>query len=262
MSSESHPGLSWSGSKEAFLDKPAVTLCKNIVVGRYGGRTDAGQHKNEDGAFALSGQDWEFMATLDAHNSSESVECVLELLESKQEEINAILSQTDGLMKLHPLLLTLLTDNNVLREAQGETALLVCARKGPYLYWFSIGDCVLYLLQEELAQMGQYKLTERQFYEWVGQSSAFNGAVPCYSMGFRELRKGRNTMLLVTDGLLEYQNSPFADSSFVNTFFVNGELQDKIADALQMVHEGKGRDSATIVGVTYTNPKDGVTPTG
>ena len=45
----------WVGSEDAFLDAPALAECGSIIIGRYGGRTDAGARKNEDGALV-----WEY----------------------------------------------------------------------------------------------------------------------------------------------------------------------------------------------------------
>src|SRR5690606_5789926 len=101
------------------------------------------------------------------------------------------------------------------RHVQGETACLIAVRKGKYLYWFSIGDCLLYLFHPELAAFGQYQLNQRQFYEWIGQVNTFEQEVPCFSSGIRELRQGENQLLLTTDGLVECPNAVFTEPESV-----------------------------------------------
>lgn len=64
------------------------------------------------------------------------------------------------------------------------------------------------LFHLELANLGQYQVNRRQFYEWIGQANTFDQMVPCYSRGIRELRKGINRVLLTTDGLVECPNEP------------------------------------------------------
>jgi len=72
--------FSWVGNQETFVDHPNVKLLNHIVVGRYGGNSEAGQYKNEDGCLVWSNEknDWEFVILLDAHNSSESAELILQ----------------------------------------------------------------------------------------------------------------------------------------------------------------------------------------
>ena len=75
---------------------------------------------------------------------------------------------------------------------------MVCVRKDRYLWWMSIGDCVLYLLHPKLAALGQFALNQRGFYEWVGHVNTFDLAAPCYTTGTRYLPPGPNTILLLT----------------------------------------------------------------
>ena len=44
------------------------------------------------------------------------------------------------------------------------------------------------------------------FYEWIGNVNTFDLPVPCYSTGIRELRNGKNRIVMVTDGVLECGN--------------------------------------------------------
>lgn len=39
----------WIGSERAFIDEPDARKVKDLVLGRFGGNSCAGQGKNEDG---------------------------------------------------------------------------------------------------------------------------------------------------------------------------------------------------------------------
>ena len=111
---------------------------------------------------------------LDAHNSAESAEMVIRQVEKYRSPIITLLSgkvRVDMFSKIEKLLLQLLQEDSFLkayRHVQGETACLITATKDKYLYWFSIGDCLLYVFHPELANFGQYQINQRHFYEWVG----------------------------------------------------------------------------------------------
>jgi hypothetical protein len=45
----------WIGADETFLDQPDATAVGQLMLGRYGGRRDAGAHKNEDAALLVEG---------------------------------------------------------------------------------------------------------------------------------------------------------------------------------------------------------------
>ena len=77
------------------------------------------------------------------------------------------------------------------------------------MWWFAVGDCVLYLFHPELGALGQYALNQRQFFEWIGRVNTFWGSVPSFTVGTRELRGGLNHIVMLTDGLLEFGNRPF-----------------------------------------------------
>ncbi|WP_078547710.1 hypothetical protein [Litchfieldia alkalitelluris] len=40
---------SWVGNQETFIDKINIQKVGHSVIGRFGGNSSAGQHKNEDG---------------------------------------------------------------------------------------------------------------------------------------------------------------------------------------------------------------------
>lgn len=138
-------------------------------------------------------QDWEFTLLLDAHNTSESAELILEKSNTEKLPIQQILSLPTNQQTFKQLewkILNMFQSEEFLsacRHVTGETACLIVARKDQYVWRLSVGDCILYLFHQELAALGQYQLNQRQFYEWIGQVNTFEQDVPCYSIGIREL---------------------------------------------------------------------------
>lgn len=67
---------SWIGSSTDFVDKIYINNINRILIGRFGGNSDAGQYKNEDGCLIWTDEkeSWEFVVILDAHYSAESAE--------------------------------------------------------------------------------------------------------------------------------------------------------------------------------------------
>lgn len=190
----------WVGSELPLLDTPTVIRSGRVVVGRYGGNRGAGAQSNEDGALVWCASDggWEFAALLDAHFSAQSAELVIGTLEAERESLTAILAQPAqaALPALQQRVLGLFTAPEFrarCRQVEGEASCLLFARKGAYLWWLAIGDCVGYLFNEELARLGQFAVNQRIFYEWVGQRNTFDLPAPCYSSGTLLLRSGAHT---------------------------------------------------------------------
>ncbi|WP_090832432.1 MULTISPECIES: protein phosphatase 2C domain-containing protein [unclassified Bacillus (in: firmicutes)] len=246
--------FSWVGSQENFVDKPNILQLNHIVVGRYGGNSNAGQYKNEDGCLVWTNvnEDWEFAIILDAHNTSESAKIILDLFGSEKSEIKQLLSLPTNhctFKQLEEKILNMFQGETFLsdcRKVTGETACLIVVRKDKYVWWFSVGDCVLYLFHPELAAFGQYQLNQRQFYEWIGQVNTFEEEVPCYSVGVKELRKGKNHIFLTTDGLIECPNEPFLNPHDIFKAFSNSH-EDSIQSILKNIRDNDVRDSTTIV---------------
>jgi hypothetical protein len=253
---------SWSGEAERHIDEPFVTRCGSVVVGLYGGSSQAGQTKNEDGAVVWASDQWEFAMLLDGHASSESVAALQDIILRARPEILAALDSGD-LWRVNQVLVSALQNPEAKRRlssVRGESAVLICARSGNYLSWFAVGDNLVFLLHDELSAMGQYALNQRQFYEWVGEVNTFAGSIPALTQGVRELRQGENRILMITDGLLEYSGSPFTDGSFVASHF--SECNEMTVEtALRLVHEARGYDSATIIGWSYLNHEPAARPT-
>jgi hypothetical protein len=245
------------------LDTPTVTSRGRVVIGRYGGHSGVGAMKNEDGALLWSAADgrWEFAVLLDAHFSAESAELVLAAVESERAGLVSALEAPPGAAfpALHARLLALFTAPEFrarCRAVVGEASCLICARRGHYLWWLSIGDCVLYSFHAQLAALGQFALTQRSFYEWVGHVNTFEEPALCYATGTHQLLPGANTILLLTDGVLECGSQPFAEPMALYRLFhadpAHGpDLAEATRAALRRVERERGRDSATILTWRY-----------
>lgn len=239
----------WAGAEYAFLDQPDVTTLDGMVLGRYGGRRDAGACKNEDAAFLRADPRgaWEIAAVADGHAGADSSALAVHLLED-DPELPAILGRPPGeaLPALHTHLLGLFqaADTSALT---GETAVLLAARRDRFVYWLSIGDCMLYVLNRELAARGQYALTQRSFYEWFGRVDSLRLEVPCHASGVHALRPGTSRIALITDGLLEFGERPYVDGARLHEELAGGDLPARAARLMQTVHSAHGADSATLL---------------
>lgn len=247
--------LSWTGSSTPYIDQPDVQKIGRVVIGRFGGNSDAGQTKNEDGCliWIQEKEEWEFVMILDAHNSAQSAELVTAQVEQHQDSIASLLSGEIGIgffSSFEKILLQMFREKSFMeacRHVQGETACLIAVRKGKYVYWFSIGDCLLYVFHPELAAFGQYQINQRQFYEWIGQVNTFEGAVPCYSSGTRELRQGDNHLFLTTDGLVECPGEPFAETKAIRGCFKGVSNEQGVSALLTEIQKNGVRDSTTVI---------------
>ncbi|MDM5197934.1 protein phosphatase 2C domain-containing protein [Fictibacillus enclensis] len=266
--------MSWVGRQEPFIDHPHVSALYHIMVGRYGGHSRSGAKKNEDGClvWACEKADWEFAAILDAHHSAESAELVIKGLKGiKADLLKAIhLDVPESFKELETRILTLFRSaefRNECQKVKGETACLLVFRKENYLWWLSIGDCVLYLFHPELAAFDQYQLNQRNFYEWIGKVNTFEKPVSCFSSGTRELRKGKTILLLATDGMIECPRAGYENAESVYQVFKQTENANaSVHHLLKTVEENRGRDSATLIAwqidcsVEGSEPSDGRIP--
>jgi len=243
--------LQWSGSKNVQLDEPTVQSLGLMSLGVYGGNVNAGARKNEDGAllWADSKQQWEFAVILDGHNSSKSVDMILDAISINQKTIIEALNESlnRAFFNLQQCIVATLFSVNT-SIIQGETSCLIFARKGCFLWWFNIGDCLVYLLHPEYAKMGQYAVNQRSFYEWIGEVNTFTKPVPCYSSGIKRLRKGLNSIVAVTDGILECGSRPFQEPEAIyKAIYGSTPTDTKLLKVLQAIHSEQGVDSATII---------------
>lgn len=248
-----HPSYFWIGSDEPFVDTKQIDQIGRVTLGRFGGCSRSGQYKNEDGAAILIGDDWEMTVVLDAHKTADSAALVLQQLAQHESRIRTDLDAplTDAFRRIETTVLDLFQDPDFLAACatlQGETACLIAVRKGRFIWWFSVGDVVLYLFHPDLMKMGQAALNERQFYEWIGRANAFALPVPSYTRGVRELRKGDNRLFVTTDGLLECPGTPYAEPKQMEDTLRSGG----IAELLSTIEVQGVRDSTTVVTWTVT----------
>ncbi|WP_432359892.1 protein phosphatase 2C domain-containing protein [Sporosarcina sp. UB5] len=254
--------FSWVGSEKNFIDEKDVQSVDRVTIGRFGGNSSAGQYKNEDGCIVWIGEDWEFAAILDAHYSAESAELVIRTLEEYEQELIRMIAEP-GFHHVEEKLLTIFQSDEFLdqcKKAKGETACLICIRKENYLWWFSVGDCVVYVFHPDLIALGQFQLNQRQFYEWIGQVNTFDKAVPCFSSGVRELRKGVNRIFMTTDGLLECPGEPFSNPMDLVDILDAKQFEVAFSMILKEIEKNNVRDSTTIVAWTVEISKQGSIP--
>jgi hypothetical protein len=260
--------ISWVGSQTHFLDELDVKLIGNyVVLGRFGGNSSEGAYKNEDGCLIWTDEanDWEFVMLLDAHNTAESAELVVATIEGQRKLIFDFLKrETDRAFdEMHALILSVFKSEGFKRaclEIKGETACLFVIRKGTFLFWFSIGDCLLLLNHPDLAAFGEYQQNHRSFYEWVGKESTFNNAVPCYSSGRKELRRGETHIFLTTDGLVECPNTNFNNPKELFKIFEETTNHEGVGALLEMIKNNNVRDSTTIITWKVTLTHDPTMP--
>lgn len=250
--------FAWSGGRDGYLDAPGTTTRGHVVLGRYGSSTAAGAAENEDGALVLAGDAWEFAMLLDGHAGGDSAELLVGVVGDEADAIAELLSREprDAFEALEAHLLALFHSDAFrarCRALWGEAACLLCARRGGFLWWLSIGDCLAYALHPDFARLGQYALNRRAFFQWIGRVNTFELPVPSYNRGVCELRRGWTRIVMVTDGLLEHGSRLFNDPAELYAQLTRGEpgslpdLEANVGTALRRVHDERGRDSATVI---------------
>ncbi|MFS0727650.1 protein phosphatase 2C domain-containing protein [Paenibacillus sp. 1P07SE] len=255
----------WIGSNEPYLDQILVkTLNDNLHIGCFGGSTTHGATKNEDALFVLQDEhrSWTFTALLDSHKSSHSAELITSLIRDNKEKLVSLCISDDVFSKLDSYFISLFSDEMFkerCRGIEGETLCILCFQRGPFLWWFSIGDCMAFLFHSELAYFKQYGLNQRQFYEWIGQSNTFDLPVPCYTIGRRQLRQGRNRIVLTTDGIFDTEDRYFQDySNLYNILMNDNPLEQNIEQILTYLSDV--RDSTSLICWEYNNDEQGLNP--
>ncbi|NRD79909.1 protein phosphatase 2C domain-containing protein [Bacillus sp. BRMEA1] len=258
----------WVGSQKHFVDELNVMEFENnMVLGRFGGNSSSGQYKNEDGCliWANPEDDWEFVILLDAHNTAQSAELVLSTIRTNNEKIiNLLKLETrKAFYEINNFILSVFTSKKFKEDCQkikGETACLIVIRKEKYIFWLSIGDCALYLYHPELSTLGEYQQNHRSFYEWIGQKSAFNHSVPCFSAGIKEMRKGKTKILLTTDGLIECPKANLNSAEEIFQMIEGFTIKDGLIALLDEVKKKNVRDSTTIISWEVINKETAVMP--
>ena len=257
----------WSGSDQTHLDEPTTVSVDRAIIGLYGGCTSSGAYKNEDGALVWVGPDWVFAGVLDAHGGTQSTDLVLSIIEEHEARLLAILGgyEASDFQRFQSVLVEILgtgSGRERMAQVQGETAGLFVFQRGQFLSWVSLGDNSLYWLHPQLARLGQYALTVRNFYEWTGQRDSLSLAVPCYSSGIRELRQGEQVIALATDGLLEFGERPYeAPGAFSQALLASPDLEASLRQMLVEAHKSGAADSATVVAWRTNSAEQGLEPT-
>ncbi|WP_339146592.1 MULTISPECIES: protein phosphatase 2C domain-containing protein [unclassified Sutcliffiella] len=248
--------LSWVGSKKHYVDEISVMkVGEDIVLGRFGGNSTEGQYKNEDGCLIWCDdkRDWEFVIILDAHFSAESAELVISTIDQNESRFLDIftLPVKSTFASLNSMILEIFQSESFIQECenvQGETACLFAFRKDKYLWWFSVGDCLLLLHHPELERLGEYQQNHRSFFEWVGKESTFNKDIPCYSTGVKELRTGENHIFMTTDGLVECPNTSYSNAKNIYHLFQGvATCEIGVWKLLKDIQSKNVRDSTTII---------------
>ncbi|MEH7387847.1 protein phosphatase 2C domain-containing protein [Bacillus sp. JJ1521] len=257
----------WVGSQNHFIDTLSVQKQGNIMIGRFGGNTAAGQSKNEDGCLVWQNEqeDWEFVILLDAHHTAESAELILQEFVKRKGTIKSLFagSPKGSFTNIEETILKIFQNPEFLdscRKVNGSTSCLIVLRKDKFMWWLSVGDCILYLFHPELAKLGQYQVNQRHFFEWIGQVNTFELPVPCYSTGRKELRKGLNHLFLTTDGLLECPGLPFDHPEKIQNVFLKGSNEYAVESLLKTIQSLNVRDSTTIISWFVKSDQDASLP--
>jgi hypothetical protein len=246
VKSNSLTNLNWIGSEQAYLNSPSIEIVQHITIGKYGGNTESGAYKNEDGLLVWQSSSWEFAVLIDAHCSCDSAELIIATLKENEKSIKEILdSKIDALFDhIEIFLLQIFKSERFkdqCRTLKGEASCLICIRKENVLWWFSVGDCQLFLIHDDLEKWGQVTLNQRNFYEWVGKVNTFEKVVPSYTLGRRELRTGINYILMITDGYLDVKEATISipelcrSESLVKTF-MNSLHDQQTVDSTTLIH--------------------------
>ncbi|MDE5416065.1 protein phosphatase 2C domain-containing protein [Alkalihalobacillus sp. MEB203] len=264
-----NPFFSWVGSQETFVDEINIRHFEHVVLGRFGGNSSAGQYKNEDACtvWVDKSRDLEFVVLLDAHDTAESAELVLNTIRSLKDDL--LISLTFPIKETFKRVSNILLETfesshfkKACQKTQGETAFLCVVRKEKYIWWLSVGDCVLHLNHPELAILGEYQQNQRSFYEWIGKTNTFDLEVPCYSMGTKELRQGKSHLLLTTDGLIECPNGNYNDPREIFRRFESSSNEQGVLNLLTDIKEKNVRDSTTILSWMVDSNGVGALPSG
>ncbi|MFS0822026.1 protein phosphatase 2C domain-containing protein [Bacillus sp. 1P02SD] len=244
----------WVGSQKNFVDTLSIHKQGKITIGRFGGNSSAGQTKNEDGCLVWQNdqEDWEFAILLDAHHTAESAELIVQEFTRRKYTIKSLLSGSpkDAFKNIEESVLQIFQNPEFLancRKVKGSTSCLIVLRKDKYLWWFSVGDCILYLFHPELKKLGQYQVNQRHFFEWIGEVNTFELPVTCYSLGRNELRKGNNHIFLTTDGLIECPGLPYNHPEKIQKEFLEGSNEYAVEALLKKIQSLNVRDSTTII---------------
>jgi len=98
------------------------------------------------------------------------------------------------------------------------------------------------------ARLGEYLLNQRVFFQWIGQHNTFDESVPCYATGTQRIYPGEALIALSTDGVFESIPAFYDQPEQLLYVLASTEhLVDGVGRALDLVHDARSRDSATLV---------------
>ncbi len=256
---QSHHTYRWVGSETSRVNTPTLSTCRDIITGVYGGHTDSGAEKNNDGCFLLADTDnmWEFAVLLSANNTAQSALLILEFLTFVQPKLVDFMQEPASFAfpRIQSYLLEHLDSKDFRTQARhvyGESAVLLCARKGGFIWWLNIGMNSLYLLHPDFMDSGQFAVNQPVPFESIGRSNTFDAPIPGYASGVRPLRPGKNHLLMATNSFHRFANSPFTDPALVYTWFNDNDrpLAESIQIALLEAHKAQSQTPVTLVGWT------------
>lgn len=257
----------WHGNINTYLDIIEIKTIENVSYGCFGGSTKAGQYTNEDGLYILSkAKEYVLAILLDSHASNESVTLILSEIEIREETIKSYLELplAQAMRQISFFFIELIHDEKFIEKTKGvrgESAFLVVFQKDNYLWWLSVGDNSLYLLHPELSELGQHRLNQRVFYQWIGEKNSIDLDIPCFTQSTIELRQGKSDIVLLTDGVLECDGQFYDDPMKINNVFNKHQSKEAIEVILKEVESVSGRDSSTIVSWSVDTKNDGLRPT-
>ncbi len=258
--------IKWHGDINYYLDEVYVKTEGSVSYGCFGGARESGQYTNEDGLYILS-KDNEYVLSilLDSHTTNESARLVLDEIEKREDKLKEYLELPlkESMTNIGKLFHELIHDKSFIektKSVKGETAFLAVLQKDKYLWWLSVGDNSLYLLHPEYSELGQERLNQRVFYQWLGEKNSIDLDIPCFTQGTIELRKGNNTVVLLTDGVLECEGQLYDNPKEVYDVFTNHTNHASIEHILKNVQSVLGRDSATIISWNVDNKSDALRP--
>jgi serine/threonine protein phosphatase PrpC len=257
----------WNGNIATYIDKINIFKTAGVVHGCFGGSSESDACHNEDGYWTIVEKDnFVISVIFDAHATNESVIYITNALKKKQEALldAAKLGLKESFKVVSHIIHDMLFDVDFLDTAKnviGETAFLICYQRAEFLWWLSVGDNALYVFHDEFNELGQYQVNQRIFYQWIGQKNALSLDVPCYSQGTLQLREGKSTIVMLTDGILEIEGRPYEDCRLLKTVFEENELEEATRIVLEKVQNLKGRDNATIISWRVNSTHEVLRPT-
>lgn len=257
----------WHGDINCYLDIVNVSTVGEVSFGCFGGSTQSGQYTNEDGLYILSKKD-EFVLSilLDSHATNESVRLILEEIETNEEMLKRYvdLPLKEAMAHVSKFFVDFIHNETFIektKKIRGEAAFLVVFQKDKYLWWLSVGDNSLYLLHPEYSELGQQRLNQRIFYQWIGEKNSIDLEIPCFTQSTIELRQGKSSIVLLTDGVLECEGQLYDDPTKISSTFNKHQNDKAIEVILEDVKSVMGRDSATIINWIVDIKSDGLRPT-